>query len=250
MELTIRGLGIFAAALAIPLIIWRKRVGRALGRVMELPYTGVVVSVAVLTLALIAWADLVLLGMLYMFMPIILIAAVIVGAVARSKAYWAALLTVAAVCLLVIPLSRMIENLPAWETARFRVVLQVDTPDGLKEARGEYAILSNRVHVGNFKGGGYRLKGEDLVLDLGGGNRLRADMPRKPDHYRHYLHEVFGYSAYRDGKTSGRKELVGLNSPALVASTPEQTRSIPRGKVESFFGPGYRFRRMWLEVID
>jgi energy-coupling factor transporter transmembrane protein EcfT len=250
MELTMQGVGFFAALFAIPLIVWRKRLGRALAWIMELPYTGVVLTVTVLTIILFLSINLVLGGMLFMFWPFLFLAAVIIGAIARSKAYWVALLTFIAVLVLLVPLSLMLDHLPAWEVDRFRVVLQVDTPEGLKEGSREYAVMSNRVNFGNARGGGYRLKGEDQVLDLGGGNRLRAVIPMKTNCCRHYLQEVFGYYDYEKGKTEGRKELIGVNSPALVASSHKETRSIPKSGLESFFGPGYHFRRMWLEVLD
>ena len=168
------------------------------------------------------------------------------------KWYGLILLTIFGATVALFPLAFALEHLPQWEECRFKVTLAVDTPDGMRTASNVYRIKSNRIaFLRQSVHGSRSMQGGNFVLDLGPRGRVDVALAKgKAWEFLHYPEEAFGRLEYRDGKTEGRVELTGKVRPVFTGERGGETKTLRPEDFESFFGPGVRFHRVWLEMTD
>ncbi len=150
---------------------------------------------------------------------------------------------------------------------RFRLTVEVDTPDGLHS--GSSVIEAERKNFGwhplapsRYE---YRVRGEAVFVDLGGGRNLVAvlahggnaeDVSRVISLWA----EAHGHNPFDKDVWSGRRELRGgvvELGPPLVPTLvtfadpldPANVRVVQPYEFEQVFGPGVRFRRTTLEMV-
>jgi hypothetical protein len=151
---------------------------------------------------------------------------------------------------------------------RYRLTIEVETPDGLKtgsaviepRARTQSPGLSLRSVV-------TRVRGDAVFVDLGNGKNVVGLMAGGPEGRDvgvpvRLAMEAFGVRNCRKSmcdwrqmqSMSGRRDLpLGL-VPTLVTfgdvDDPKTARVIEPSEFEAIFGPGYRFKRAWIEITD
>ena len=152
---------------------------------------------------------------------------------------------------------------------RFRLAVEVDTPDGLRS--GSSVIEVERRAYGWVpvyspgRGRVFVVRGEAVFVDLGLGRNLVAvlahgDQAQDVDRVTSFWIEAHGRQrSEEDDVWSGRKELRGVVElrppliPTLVTFAdpldPATVRVVRPGEFEEAFGPGFRFRRATLEVV-
>jgi hypothetical protein len=151
---------------------------------------------------------------------------------------------------------------------RYRLTLEVETPDGVKTASGviepqlitQPTILTDRrSHSG--------LMGDAVFVDLGNGKNVTALLASGPNASNfgaplRLAIEAFeipncgeAFCQWRAvSHATGRRDLPARLIPTLVTfsdvNDPETARVIEPGEFETVFGPGYRFKRAWIEMTD
>lgn len=168
------------------------------------------------------------------------------------KWYGLTLLTILGATIALFVLVPMLNHLPQWEECRFKVALEVDTPEGVRTASNVYRIKTNRIEsLRQNVSGRQSMEGGDFVLDLGARGRVDVSLVKgRQNQLLHYPEEVFGRTEYRRGKTGGRVELTGDLRPELTGERDGRSMSLRPEDFEEFFGPGVRFRRAWLEMVE
>jgi hypothetical protein len=151
---------------------------------------------------------------------------------------------------------------------RYRLTIEVDTPSGLKtgsavlepRARTQSPGLSGRSVVP-------RLRGEAVFVDLGGDKNVvgllagggKVSSVDAPIRLAMRAFDALGCRGamcdwQRMQSMSGRKNLSEELVPTLVTFSnprdPRTVRLVRPGEFERAFGPGYRFRRAWIEMTD
>jgi hypothetical protein len=151
---------------------------------------------------------------------------------------------------------------------RYRLTLEVETPDGLKTASGviepqkiaQPRILTNR---GSHSG----LKGDAVFLDLGNGNNVTALLTLGPNGSNVDGPVSLAIKAFKIptcnqafcqwhaiARTRGQRDLPPELTPTLVTfsdvSDPKTARVVQPGEFQAVFGPGYHFKRAWIEMTS
>jgi hypothetical protein len=149
---------------------------------------------------------------------------------------------------------------------KYRLTIEVETPDGPKFASGVVSVHPNRSYGGSGSGGsGPRTRGDAVVADLGAGKALVAllavgDNPIDFD--------ASSFLALRAITAAGNpisfREVKNLAdaSPVLVTAAvmpvlltfadiadPATARLVAHGDLEAAFGKGYRVRAVQLAVV-
>jgi len=151
---------------------------------------------------------------------------------------------------------------------RFRLTVEVDTPDGLR-SRSSVVEVERRdygwVPVSSpGRGRVFRVRGEGVFLDLGGGRNVvvvlaHGDNAEDVDRINSFWVEAYGNQRYAEDVWSSRKELRGVMElrppliPTLVTFAdpldPATVRVVLPGEIEQVFGLGFRFQRATLEMV-
>jgi hypothetical protein len=148
---------------------------------------------------------------------------------------------------------------------RFRLTVEVDTPEGLRS--GSSVIEVERKDVRWVPAPGrheFRVRGEGVFLDLGGGRNAVAVLAHgeNAEDVSQIITlwvEAHGRKRWDEDVWSGRTELRGVVElrpplvPTLVTFAdpldPATVRVVRPGEFEQAFGPGFRFRRATLEMV-
>jgi hypothetical protein len=143
---------------------------------------------------------------------------------------------------------------------KYRLTVEVDTPDGLKAASGVLSVHPDR---GYSRRGHTATKGDAVFVDLGGGKNLvalLAHIDKTVD-----LDDI-NYVALRAYKAAGRNPsfnemsrmtgvvaVTGALIPVLVSfaepSDPSTARNVAPDGLEAAFGKGFRLHGMTAEVV-
>lgn len=140
---------------------------------------------------------------------------------------------------------------------RYRLTIDVATPDGIKSASSVIAVYGGDVGWGlpETKGLRAHIKGEAAYLDLGSGKNIIALLAHGKSGENSDKMEwlVLGAARaagqkiewYQTKSVTGQFPLSGDLVPTLVTMTdprdPGSVRVVLPGQFESTFGPGYRF---------
>ena len=143
---------------------------------------------------------------------------------------------------------------------KYRLTVEVETPEGVKSASGIVAIHPDRSYS---RGGKTSTKGDAVFVDLGGGKNLVALLA----HFDKSLElDEINYLALRAYKAAGQNvsfnqmsrmtgtvPVKGEVIPVLVsfadAADPATARVVPPGDIEAMLGKGYRLRGISAEVV-
>lgn len=146
------------------------------------------------------------------------------------------------------PLDKVMKSLPEWVESDFKIVVEVDTPGGVKTGEAGYQVLSNEFWVNGYRKGGKRLVGEGATIDLGDGKLLFFAVPsleRPRDYYR----DVCLWAKDKQRRRHKRVELTGKYFPKFVGTKKTLSEMIRPQDIPDFFGPGFQLRRAWLEDV-
>jgi len=144
---------------------------------------------------------------------------------------------------------------------KYRLTVEVETPDGVKSASGVMAVHPDRSYS---RGGHTRTKGDAVLVDLGGGKNLVALLA----HIDNQSIDLDGmnYVALRAYNAAGRKVsfnemsrvtgAVPVNDaliPVLATFTdpgdPGTARTVPPDGLEARLGKGVHLRSVSVEVV-
>ena len=184
---------------------------------------------------------------------ILVVGAIAMRVVARESQrwFWLAVLTFIVASFLLVPISALLEKIPAWNGFDVAVTVEVDTPDGLKSASGICRLTGNMLGLINHGGGGkHSISMDDLPLDLGDGRsvtlalgegRKRVSVPKKG----------MGIEFKRSLMNGDRRGMfIDAMKPTFIARNTDEVQPIEPSKFQEFFGPGYRFVAMSLRWPD
>lgn len=149
---------------------------------------------------------------------------------------------------------------------KYRLTVQVQTPEGDKSVAGILSVRPNRSYGGTGTGSSFpQTRGDALMVDLGGDRNLVALLAYGADGSN------FDDSSFlptrllgaKDRRVSFRDVKNFAGAPALPvpeqqqpvfvtfadAADPKSARRINPGDLESVFGNGYRLRGLSLEIV-
>jgi hypothetical protein len=144
---------------------------------------------------------------------------------------------------------------------KYRLAVEVETPEGVKSASGVLAVHPDR---GYTRSGSTLTKGDAVFADLGGGNNLLALLAHIDDKGLE-LHGM-NYVALRAFNAAGKKALftemsrisgavpvTGALIPVLATFTdindPATMRVVKPDDLEAAFGKGFRLRSVIAEAV-
>lgn len=149
---------------------------------------------------------------------------------------------------------------------RYRLTLEVETPEGLKTASGviETSVVK-QPRILTTRSTHTDLKGDAVFLDLGNGKNVTALLALGPsgqnvDGPVTLAVKAFDCTACQDrlvewrnlSHRSGTRDLSRDLMPTLVTFSdvkdPTTAHVVAPGEFEAVFGPGYRFKRVWVEM--
>jgi hypothetical protein len=145
---------------------------------------------------------------------------------------------------------------------KYRLTMQVETPDGLKSASGVMAVHPDRSYS---RGGHTSTRGDAVFVDLGGGKNLVALMAHLDG--KSIDLDGMNYVALRAYGAAGRKvsfnemsratgvvPVTGAPIPVLVTFTdpadPGTARAVTPDDVEARLGKGFRLHAISVEVVS
>jgi hypothetical protein len=143
---------------------------------------------------------------------------------------------------------------------KYRLTVEVDTPEGRKSASGVMAAHPDRSYS---RGGHTKTVGEAVFVDLGGGKNLvalLAHIDGKLDldgmNYvalRAYLADGKRVSFNEMSRMTGSAPVKGALIPVLVTfadpANPGTARDVPPDEAEAVLGKGYRLQGVTTEVV-
>jgi hypothetical protein len=145
---------------------------------------------------------------------------------------------------------------------KYRLTVEVETPEGVKSAAGVMAVLPDRSYS---RGGHTRTRGDAVLVDLGGGKNLVALLAHL-DNTSLDL-DSMNYVALRAYSAAGGKRVsfnemsqvtgivpvTGALIPILVTFTdlsdPATARMVPPNDLGAVLGKGFRLHGMSAEVV-
>jgi hypothetical protein len=144
---------------------------------------------------------------------------------------------------------------------KYRLTVEVETPDGRKTASGVMAVHPDRSYS---RGGHTRTVGDAVYVDLGGGKNLVAllahiDKNLELDGMNYVA--LRAYTAARGNRVSfndmnrqtGNVPVTGELIPVLVTfadpANPGTARGVPPDEAEAILGQGYRLHGITAEVV-
>ena len=147
---------------------------------------------------------------------------------------------------------------------KYRLTVEVQTPDGVRSASGVMAVhVGTNLHLLPEAPGGSSAKGDAIFVDLGDGRNLIATLT----HGRNGLHfDGMNYLAMNAFAEAGRKvqfndvarlrgkvDIYGNLLPTLVTfgdvANPNTARVLDPGDLEPVFGTGFQLNRVTLEMV-
>ena len=143
---------------------------------------------------------------------------------------------------------------------KYRLTVEVDTPDGVKSASGVMSVHPDR---GYSRGGHTRTRGEAIFVDLGGGKNLLALLAHLD---KSIDFDDVNYLALRAYKAAGRNvsfnemskltgavPVAGALIPVLLTFSdprdPSTARVVPPDDPEVALGKGFHFHAVSIEVV-
>ena len=143
---------------------------------------------------------------------------------------------------------------------KYRLTVEVETPEGVKSASGIMAVHPDRSYS---RGGKTSTKGDAVFVDLGGGKNLvallaHAGNPLEPDEInyvglRAYKAAGQNVSFSQMSRMTGTVPVTGEVVPVLVSfadpADPATARLVPSDGVEGVLGQGIRLRGITAEVV-
>jgi hypothetical protein len=144
---------------------------------------------------------------------------------------------------------------------KYRLTVEVETPDGVKSASGVIAVHPDRSYS---RGGHTSTKGDAVLVDLGGGKNLVALLAHIDD--KSLDLDGMNYVALRAYNAAGRKvsfnemsrasgavPVKGALIPVLMTFTdpgdPGTARTVPPDGLEARLGKGFHLRSVSAEVV-
>ena len=144
---------------------------------------------------------------------------------------------------------------------KYRLTVEVETPEGVKSASGVMAVHPDRSYS---RGGHTRTKGDAVFVDLGGGKNLVALLAHIDD--KSVDLDGVNYVALRAYNAAGRKvsfnemnrasggvPVKGALIPILVTFTdpgdPGTARTVPPDELEARLGKGFHLRSVSAEGV-
>jgi hypothetical protein len=145
---------------------------------------------------------------------------------------------------------------------KYRLTIEIDTPQGVKSAAGVMAVHRDSVSVGGM-GGGTAVQGDAIFLDLGGGRNLVAILGHGKngsavDGMNHLAMNAFAAAGQRVPfnevkQLNGKVQVQGDLIPTLVTfadlADPKTARVLDPARIDAAFGSGYRLKRVTLEMV-
>ncbi len=150
---------------------------------------------------------------------------------------------------------------------KFRLTLEVETPDGVKSASGVYSVTPNRGYGGSNTGetAGPKTKGEALFVDLGGGKNVVALLavgtePTDLDATNYIAMRAFNAAGrkvqFRDMKKTAAMSAVPVpaaNAPVLVTfkdlNDPASMRVLTSDNMQELLGHGVKLHGMMVSTV-
>lgn len=143
---------------------------------------------------------------------------------------------------------------------KYRLTVEVETPEGLKSAKGVMAVHPDR---GYSRSGHTTTKGDAVLVDLGGGKNLVALLAHRDNtvdldgmNYvalRAYKAAGQNVSFNEMSRMTGAVPVTGALIPILVSfadlSNPATARTVPPDNLAAVLGQGFRLHRMTAEVV-
>jgi hypothetical protein len=143
---------------------------------------------------------------------------------------------------------------------KYRLTVEVETPDGVKSASGVMAVHPDRSYS---RGGHTRTMGDAVFVDLGGGKNLLALLAHVD---KAVELDGMNYVALRAYNAAGRKvsfndmnrmtgavPVQGALIPVLVTFSdpgdPATARAVPPDDLETALGRGFHLHGIWAEVV-
>jgi hypothetical protein len=150
---------------------------------------------------------------------------------------------------------------------KFRLVVEVETPDGVKSAANIYSVTPNRGYGGSNTGetSGPQTKGDAVFVNLGGGRNVVALLAVGTDPVEF---DATNYIAMRSFLAAGPKvqfrdmkkttalspvPVPAENAPVLVTfkdvNDPASMRRLTADNVQQLLGPGVKLRSMTVSTV-
>jgi hypothetical protein len=145
---------------------------------------------------------------------------------------------------------------------KYRLTVEVETPQGVKSAAGVMAIYKDRISIAGI-GGGVSTKGDAIFVDLGGGRNVIALVVHGKDGLdfdgmSHLALNAFASAGERVPfnevkDLSGKVPVTGALIPTLITFTdladPLSARELAPADIGAVLGDGYRLRDVTLETV-
>jgi hypothetical protein len=143
---------------------------------------------------------------------------------------------------------------------KYRLTVEVETPEGLKSAKGVMAVHPDR---GYSRSGHTTTKGDAVLVDLGGGKNLVALLAHRDNtvdldgmNYvalRAYKAAGQNVSFNEMSRMTGAVPVTGALIPILVSftdlSNPATARTVPPDNLAAVLGQGFRLHGVTAEVV-
>src|SRR5664279_46668 len=143
---------------------------------------------------------------------------------------------------------------------KYRLTVEVDTPDGIKSASGVMAVHPDRSYS---RGGRTQTKGDAVLVDLGGVKNLVAllahiDQTVDLDGMNYVALRAFraagrNVSFNEMSRLTGAASVTGALIPVLVSFTdlgnPGSARTAPPGDLAAVLGNGFKLHGISAEVV-
>jgi hypothetical protein len=147
---------------------------------------------------------------------------------------------------------------------KYRLTVEVETPDGVRSASSVISVHPNRGYGGSGSGpAGPRIKGDAVFVDLGKGRNLAALMlhginPAETDGLSYLPLRAFAGAGrridFRDVKRQTEAvSVTGELIPTFVtftdAANPASARAVDPAKLQTTLGQGFALRRVSLQIV-
>jgi hypothetical protein len=143
---------------------------------------------------------------------------------------------------------------------KYRLTVEVDTPEGIKSASGVMSVHPDR---GYSRGGHTHTRGDAVLVDLGGGRNLLVLLAHLDKSIDFDDVNYLALRAYKAGdrnvsfnemsKMSGAVPVAGSLIPVLLTFTdlrdPSTARLVPPDDPEVTLGKGFRLHAVSVEVV-
>lgn len=143
---------------------------------------------------------------------------------------------------------------------KYRLTVEVDTPEGVKSASGVMSVHPDR---GYSRGGHTHTRGDAVFVDLGGAKNLLALLAHIDRSIDFDGINYLALRAYKAGgrdvsfnemsKMTGAAPVTGALIPVLLTFTdprdPSTARMVPPDDLETSFGRGFHLHGVSIEVV-